>query len=421
MHLCKRRSLLTLPAVFCLTLVCSNLEDSTDLGAGVIEDVYPDRVTIGKHLRQFSMDSSSCDSSFSLPGQNDTGFGVHPVTGSHMIIGTKSDSSGNAHAAGYMRFVCPADTARTRTFALNDTLRKIIVRFYRDITVDTNTQPCRIAVWSSDTLLHALKPNSALGDTIRDTLQFVKALQDSNNTSTIPDSIELLPGLANDTGRLANKIFKACTTSSINSSSLSFCFILSNLDSGLIRFKGNADFTIKYTRGSDTSRSRTYGSAYNTSYYIATDGDPDSLQERPELRYVSKRTAVYRYDATALWDTVNNMANTQHAQIISASFSLTGPSAGDTLNLRYLLHTLERNGDRLDSLFAAAPANQSVITVADTSRVWANVRISLQNLTLHGRPPALYLYLRYNEDINQKWKQTRWLDVPLLTATIAVP
>jgi hypothetical protein len=419
MHLRKRRCLLTVPVFLCSMLFCSGFDDSTDLGAGVIEEIHPGQVTIGKHIRQYSMDTSACDSALSLPGASDTGVGVvHEVTGSFMTIGTKSDSLSTERAAGYVRFVCPPDTAASRTFASNDTLRKITVRFFRDITIDKDTQPCRIEVWSSDTLLRALNPNPALGDTIRDTMEFVKALRDSNNHATIPDSIELLPGSAKDTA-LVNKIFNACTTSTKNSSTTFFGFILTNLDSGVIRFRGNADLIIKYKRGSDTTRSRIYS---NSSYYLATDGNPDSAQRIPVLSYPVRRTAVFRYDATTLWDTINHMTDQLHAQIVSAVFPLTGQNLGDTLNLRYLLlDHLEKNVDALDSLFAAAPANQNAATVRNTSRVLANVLTSLQNFTQNGRPSTLFLYLRFNEDSNQKWKKTKWRNVPLLSAMIAVP
>jgi hypothetical protein len=424
MHLRKRRCLLTVPVFLCSMLFCSGFDDSTDLGAGVIESIYPGQVTIGKHLRRYSMNTSECDSAFSLPGASDSGFVVHAATASYMTIGTKSDSLSTERAAGYVRFVCPPDTGSSRAFSVNDTLRKITVRFFRDITIDKDTQPCRIAVWSSDSLSRALNPDTALGDIIHDTVQFVKASQDSNNHATIPDSIELLP----DT--LTRAIFAACTTSSKNTSALFFGFILTNLDSGVIRFRENAEFTIQYTRSSDTGtvktagRIRTYGSAYS-SYYLATDGNPDSVQRIPVLSYPVKRTAVFRYDATALWDTVDALINQQHAktaQIVSAVFSLKGPATGDTLNLRYLLlDSLERNVDVLDTLFAFAPADQSAATVRNTSQVLANVLPLLQNFTQNGRPSTLFLYLRFNGDSSQKWKKTRWQNVPLLSAMIAVP
>jgi len=140
------------------------------------------------------------------------------------------------------------------------------------------------------------------------------------------------------------------------------------------------------------------------------------------LSYASKRTAVFRYNADSLWSTIGTMDNQQNAQIVSAVFALKGPAAGDTLNVRYLLDsTLVRNGYALDSLLAVAPAKQSAATVPNTSRVLANVLTSLQNFTRNGRPRALYLYVRFAEDSNQKWKKTVRLNVPLLSVMIAVP
>jgi len=140
------------------------------------------------------------------------------------------------------------------------------------------------------------------------------------------------------------------------------------------------------------------------------------------LSYASKRTAVFRYNADSLWSMIGAMNNQQHAQILSAVFALKGPATGDTLNVRYLLDsTLVRNGYVLDSLFAVAPAKQSAAAIRDTSRVLANVLSSLQNYTQNGRPSVLYLYVRFAEDSNQKWKKTVWQSAPLLSAIIAVP
>jgi len=413
MHNSKRYCLLTVPVFLCSMFFCSGLfDDSTNLGAAIIENIDSNRVTISKHIREYVMDHSAVVDSFSLPGVNDTGFGVHAATNGYMVVGRL----GNEQAAGYVQFICPPDTASSRTFASNDNLRKIIVRFSRNITIDTNTLPCRIEVWSSNNRSRALYPNPASGDSLLDTMQFVKAPQDSNNTATIPDSIELLPGLAND-------IFKACTTSTRGSSAKIFGFIAANIDTGLIRLNGNPQLIVEYTRGSDTTNKRyqTYSSWY-TSYYLATDGAPDSLRRIPALSYASKRTAVFQYDATTLWATINGMANSQHAQVISAVFPLKGPRDKDTIKVRYLLLSyLENNGADLDSLFAANPSLPGVITIINTSRVLANVHQSLQNFSQNGRPSALYLYVRFDEDLNQKWNQTVWQNVPLLSAMIAVP
>jgi hypothetical protein len=196
-------------------------------------------------------------------------------------------------------------------------------------------------------------------------MRFVKALQDSNNKTTILDSIELLPGSANDTG-LANNIFKACTTSTKDSSAKIFDFIVANLDSGLIRLNGIANLTVKFTRGSDTtSRYKTYYSYF--AYYLATDGNPDSLQRSPELSYAPKRTAVFRYNTAPLWAATD----TQRAQIVSAVFQLQRPLDSDTVNVGCcLLDSLYTDGVILDSFFTAAPT----VSVPGTDRVLVNLR-----------------------------------------------
>jgi hypothetical protein len=405
MHKSQRRCLLIVPVLMCSLLSCSGLDDSTDLGAGVIEDVYPGRVTIEKHIREYRMDSSSCDTGFSLPGPGDTAFGIHWVTDSNLVIGTQ----GNERAAAFVQFT--PDTASHKLYSANDTLRSIVIRFF----CDSNSAPRNVMVWRSIDRLHALNPNAVNGDRILDTMGFT-----GDSVAAVPDSVVLGPGV------LADTIFAACTTSVHDSATLALRpvigFILTTLNASdtIMKFHGKPQISCTFKRGS-TDTSITYGSSFILNY-LATDGNPDSLQKIPVLSYATQRTAVFRYNADSLWSTIGAMDNQHRAQIVSAVFALKGPAAGDTLNVRYLLNsTLVRNGYALDSLFAVAPAKQSAATVPNTSLVLANVLTSLQNFTRNGRPGALYLYVRFAEDSNQKWKKTVRLSVPLLSAMIAVP
>lgn len=404
MHKCPRRCLLTIPVLLCSILSCSGPDDSTGLGAGIIEEVYPGRVTIDKHIREYSMNSTSCDSSFSIPGPGDTAFGIHPASDSNLVIGAQ----GNERAAAYVRFVPRPDTASLRIYSINDSPTSIVVRFF----CDSAAAPRNVVVEFSTDSSFEKNPGAANRDTLLGTMRFIK---DTN--ATVTDSVVI-------TGRFKDSIFASCTTTIKDSSKLAqrpvigFILMTQNASDPVLQFDRKPSVSVKFTRDSaDTFI--TYFSNFK-SFYLTDDGNPDSLQRIPALSYASKRTAVFRYSADSLWSTITAMDNQEHAQILSAVFKLKG--YGDTLNLRYLLlDKLERNGARLDSAFAAASAKQSAVSITDTSRVLANVLTSLQNFTLNGRPPALYLYLRFGEDLNQKWKQTVWQGMPLLSAMIAVP
>jgi len=249
------------------------------------------------------------------------------------------------------------------------------------------------------------------GDSLLDTLDFT-----ADTGTAVPDSID---SLIIGPGPLTNTVFAACTTSVHSSDTIGFILKTLNAADTIVRLNKPLLFVNFRRNARDTSL--TYGSSFILTYQAA-DGNADSLQRTPELSYASQRTAVFRYSADSLWSTIGAMNNQQHAQIVSAVFALKGPTAGDTLNVRYLLRsTLERNGYALDSLFTVAPATQSTATLRDTSRVPANILTSLQNFTGNGRPSALYLYVRFAEDSKQKWKKTVRLNVPLLSVMIAVP
>lgn len=402
-----------------LLFFCSKLVDnSTDLGAAIIESIDSNKVTINKHIHEYVMDTSSAfisDSSF--PATSDTGFGVHSATSSRMVIGTK----GNERAAGFVQFIPAPDTGTTKIYAANDTLKAITLHFTRDTnpTIHPNpSAPCFVTVWYSQVRSHALNPSAANGDSRLGDMRF----QDDTATVNIPDSIVVGPG------SVADAIFKACRDQSKDSTHLAqrpaIGFIVSALNATdtIVRLNGNMQLTLKYVQGSDTtSHYQTYY-VTTTTYYLATDGNPRSLQIIPALSYASKRTAVFHYSIAALWDTVSRMDNQQHAQVVSAAFSLKGPKAGDTLNVRYLVDTGSvHNGTKLDSLFNVNLSPPGVVTIIDTARVQVNVSQSLGWYMKNGRPSDLYLYLRYAEDSRQIWKKTVWNSKPSLTAMIAVP
>ena len=398
---------------FCISLLllpsCSRLDDSTDLGGNVIEDIYPDKVTLGKHFREYVMDSAALANSFSLPGSGDPGFGVHEATGSSMLIGMQGDQ----RAAGYVQFICTPDTGATRRNEKNDTVKSVVLRFVRDTAVPS----CRVAVWYSNIPSHALNPDAANGDSILDTMEFTK------DTVAVPDSV-VLPD------PLAGMIFMACTTSNKDSARAhyardTFGFIISVVQcDSLVRLNGNPQMVVRFKRGADTTgRNVTYGSS-NTSYYCAEDIAPDTLDTIPALRYASKRTAVFQYDMSQLWNTTDDLADPRSALTVSAVFPLQGPQDKDTLTLRCLLwHNLERDGTVLDSLFAGKNQQSlpGLVTINDTAQVLANVCTALQWYEKNDRSPTMYLYLRFNENVKQVWKKTRWTGAPLLTAMISVP
>ena len=409
-----------------LLFFCSKLvDDSTNLGGAIIQNIDSTKVALHNHIREYVMDTIPGDSTFisasSFPVANDTGFGVHAASGSYMVIGTK----GNERAAGWVQFIPAPDTGKTRIFAANDTLKTITLHFTRD----TNAQKCQIRVYYSTVRSHTLDP-AGNGDYPIGLLEFKDTVNDTVQIN-VPDQI-VLPRTQFP---FTDRIFNACRDTIKDSTHLAtrpvIGFILTTFKRGdsIVRLNGNMQLTVQYVhQGSDTTTHYQTYYMTTTTYYLATDNNtPDSLLTIPALSYASKRTAVYHYSLAAFWDTVNNMPNSQFAQVISAVFWLKKPKdtlgVGDTINVQYLVCPVPvHNGTVLDSLFKANPSPPGAVSIIDTAAlVQANVCQSLEWYMKNGRPSELYLYLRFAEDPKQRWKQTVWKTRPRLTAMISVP
>jgi len=340
------------------------------------------------------------------------------VSGSKMVIGTDSGE----YSAGFVQFPCFPDTGSRRYNPATDTLRSIVLRFWNDTALTAFS----LQVWRSDHISHALAPSSSAGDYLLDSLQI--AMKDTVNA---PDSVVLLPG-SGLSGVLAETIFQACTTSSRPQAGQlhiqdTFGFIIANPNpsSGIVRMFGNPQLAVKFKRGNDTTKVIYYSSV---PYYVAAEQNPGTLT--PRLSYASKKTLVFAYDATRLWDSLTIFpqgSGFTTSQIISAFDSLHRPGAVDSISLRYLLwDTLTHNGIRLDSLFAHPKSSPGVVTLYGNDTEQANMAQSLQIINvienqrgLGPRPQKLYLYLRLSEDADQIWRKSSYSSLPLLNVTAA--
>jgi len=391
---------------FCTT------DNSTNLGGKIINDKYP-------HFRGYVMNSSDLDTvPFSVPRAGDSGFGIHEVSGSQMLIGADSGE----YAAGFVRFPCLPDTNSSRRYSSNDTLRSIVLRFWND----TATTSFPLQIWRSDFALHADSPSAANGDILLDSLQI--AFSDTLNAL---DSVVLLPGAF---GGLADSIFFARTTSNKASAAAAtfkdtFGFIIANPNpsAGVIRMFGNPQLAVKFKQGNDTTPDINYGSTH-TSYYVAKQQSPGSVSQ--PISYASKKTLVFRFNATRLWASIDSFppaSGPDTAQIIAAFFPLYRPGAVDTISLRYiLLDSLVHDGRVLDTLFARPPSPPGVVTLYQNDTVEANAAQSVEIINLlenqrRALPlnPKLFLYLRLSEDVNQIWRKSNYSTIPFLNVTAA--
>lgn len=367
---------------------CANLDDTTGLGGGVINNVDSNKVNLPAHFLKFNLDSTAVQNRFSVPGPGDSGFGRHLVTGGTMVLGT----SQGERAAGFVTFGCPPDTAKTRFFSNGDSLVSVAVRFSRDTTASRD--PCMVAAARS--MDDALNPGPTYLplDTLResgvDTVAIERtALRDSifrACTSTVKDS----------GGRMANLF--------------SFSIIDIGTSESLVRLAGNPLLIVTVKR--DTSRvSKSY--AAQSAWYIVKENSPDSLQKlaAPVSSYASKRTAVFKYDLTRLWRAVGPLSD--NSVFVSAGFWVPNLS-GDSVKASWAVRPDSiHDGAALDSMFDAIVP----VVIKDTHNGYRTLQDIVQAYANNGRPPSVYLFLRLESDA-ERWKRVAWTTAPLFTAVV---
>jgi hypothetical protein len=413
--------LLSLTIALCGMFFCSSFDDTTDLGNNIINATYPGKMDILKHFREYEMDTGSLMSSFSVPAEEDTGFGVHGSMTSHIVVGTQ----GNESAYGFVLFRTDTSTAVTkRAYSTIDTVISVAILFARDSLKSGG----RIAVLPSRNHPSA----SDTGGAGFDTLTFTHDTAHVNVRDTA-----VLTG-----AQLKDSIVFACTTANqtvAKSLPLDFGFILKNLDpAGRIFINGIPTLEIIYKNKNDTTTRKIDVGAHETFYYTF-ETDNAASQGMPVLSYASTRTAVFKYDMTKLWRKADSaLTDTMRAEVVSAAFTIKNPDkAIDTFGVRLLVwHELLHDGLKLDTLFADKGHSDSIpsysvgATIPGTAITQVDVRAALrayeQGIPAKrgARPPALYLYIRYSEDAAQVWKKSdAWTvgNAPLLNAVIAVP
>jgi hypothetical protein len=396
-------------------LFCSKIGDSTDLGSNILNDISPDKTSIGKHFRAYAMDTSGLEKRSSLPAAGDTGFGLHGAYLSSMVMGIQADDT----AVGYVEFAIQPDTTKYPLFSAKDTLIAMKLRFTRD----TGNSRHPISVWHSKDRSIALNPSQP-NDSLLGSIAFPASGDTLNDTITIVDSA------------LTHAIFSACTTKCISAdcqNAAKFGFILKNNDAGLAYLKGDAQILVTYWHNDSASEVNGYTSYGSYKVRDANSGDSAMLSYGP------KRTAAFQYNINKLWHTADSglaPADSIRPEVVSASFSLKNPdSAGDSLNVSAVLwHELVHNGIELDSLFNGhfngIPSYPVTALLTGTAPVAVDVRSSMREYEqgVPSQKPArastLYLYVRFVENTNQTWKVSNsWTksNAPLLSAIVTVP
>ena len=438
MHIRRQWVLLAVFIVATTQFFGCGFKDSTNLGEDFITDISPDLTNMNKHFKSYAGDTTSLVSQFSLPAPGDTGFGIHlaissQTTSGRIVLGDSAQTS----SVGVVKFVISPDNPNSRIYAANDSLVSVKLQFTRIVT----NKSAKIGIYTSRSWGQYYTSHLGSNDTTARTASPFDTLSFNNDTTSSIDTVALFPSTDSS---LAYMVFAACTTATtdtaITKRPQTFGVILRNLDpTNLVSIYNAAQLIVKYHHGKDTA-THVYSNsnpASNTTpfhYYVGTDGSSASLASQPAMGYAAKRTACFKYDLSALWDTCNaGNTNSARIQLNSAIFSVKGKKLGDTLNISYLFYvnnspdSIVHNGIELDSLFATSYADR--IILADTATVAVNVLPSLRRYeagkadsqSVAHRPKNCYLYFRYSEDVNQQWKNMVWTQKPKLTVMISIP
>ncbi|MBN1129165.1 MAG: hypothetical protein JXA71_09270 [Chitinispirillaceae bacterium] len=399
-----------------MLLFCS-LDEQTAIGGGIINDVDPDKVNVGRHYREFLLDSTVLDTSYSLPGVGDAGFGVHEVTKSVMVVGRKD----REEAAGFVRFLCSSDTNRSkggRLFYQDDDSLVAVKLIFGRVSKGSDLPPFKMKVFSASTLNRV----------------FEESGQNSADTLTMADT-SLLDSVTLPPGALRDSIFRSCMAmedTSYDGDTFGFGLLNVSRDTLYRLYSESSILKVSVRRRGDAGKTDTLSKPYKAvrAYYVAREDSSEvrTLQHQTVSSYASSRTAVYQYTASSLWHAMTDSVSGSVNNLISAVFVVRHPR-GETGQL-FVKAVLDSaaipNAAVLDSLFAL----QAPVNLKDSTwSLYGNVRRNLQQYARAAAlPPSLFLYLRLSDRSaslaavdKETWHAVTWDAVPYLKTIIYIP
>lgn len=399
-------------------LFCS-FDDSTNLGSDIIDTVEPDKANVGRHYREYVLDSTGLDQKYSVSRTDEI---IHTVTSSVMVLGKRDGES----SFGLVRFICPPDTDTTNhkrvSFRPADSLLAVKLVFSR---IGNGQEAYLNLYYNIEDAVDTAKVSTP--DTI--TMPFAGTISFAGKDSVL-DTVEIVDST------IKTAIFKACTTTATSAfPGTRICFdIISQQDDRLIRLYGSTPKLLvsvdKDTLpGKIDSVTKIY-SVERALYVVKEDTLVfNARQSQPVSSYAPYRTAVFEFDPSALWkameDTVTRAAN----RLISAGFLIRHP--GDDTNTLYVKYGVSTSpllsGYEVDTMFDSSSV---LISIPRDTVAFANVRETLQRYARQNpRPVSLFLYLRLSFNTSaalsseeyEQWRTVTWDVVPYLKTIIYLP
>jgi hypothetical protein len=410
---------------------CSSLDQYTGVGEDIIKDTDPSFMDFDKNFFAVALDSSCTDTGYSLPSELASGFGKHPG-----LCAAGSDSTSQAytyvHFKANIPFVLEFDT--TDEFdsivfvfdTLSDSLRPSTITDATELTLyETDSQnadnltPDAISGTTIGTLTHTAEESAQwsvtiTGDnTFADSIfaQCMTSLRYYNKLKTELDTTtEGKVQICND--RYPGDFFIALQTSG---NSYAWFKNASTKPPALVIHSHNSPNDTTTVYNTDTL----WG--YPTLVVSEVGSLISEKKPHPLSSWLPGRTAVFKLDLKALWDT---MQTTGFDAILSAAVVLKGDLQSTDNNdtvppFNYLLVSdseSPENIDELDTLFARANRNYGPIinlkAPSDTGELVLPVDYHLQHYT-KSKNQYFYLYIRlvsskviWNQEV--RWSKPRF-------------
>ncbi len=372
---------------------CTDLSGSTSLGQDIVNDVDPNRTDF---LKNFSFsDSAKPIAEFSLAAPNDTVIGYNSESSGTI----KSGSTPNREARGMVAFIIDTNYLINHS---KDTVKSILLQFSSDDSVSKIPDSLVIYDYNRFPLTNT------------DSLTITKAVATLNRSYDSTSKNWLFKGYLNSTS--SDIASFSSSLRAVPKDTLFLRYLIINYKNTytdtIFRLNSVAKMTIQFKR--DTLFTETISSKYSNSVVFDKSTKADSLSKQPITSSETGRKAVFAFDMTKLWNSMDTSKgfNKIHSATLTIKDSiLPGFDTTKTIPFRYYISPI---------LFTDANELRDSISKSGTSSEMGTAdSIALPAVKFirnyfSSKPKTLYLYIN-NSNNNTARQETLWLK-PSLTA-----
>ncbi|MDG5814381.1 hypothetical protein QA601_04780 [Chitinispirillales bacterium ANBcel5] len=364
--------------LFFLTAIffsCSESNNITDPGRGVIEDFDPELLDVSGLFKTVAFDSTAFCDGFSIPHSSDNNF-IHHPNRRNLIIGRSEEQL----FKGYVEFaVLPTDTTEGPRYSPDNSLQAVYLHIYADTRHKDTSELFMIPVFSCE-------PKDLFEEVVL--TEAMTEIGKAEITSGSKDSIPLPEDLA-------SALFTALSESAKTDTSVFAFTIADTTDS--FKYLQNP-FLVMHIADKDGEVFK--DSLYGLSQLTVYEKDFDTLSAQPVSRRISNRVAVFEFDIDRFFDTTYT-SGTSFDEVLSAEIMMRRPQVknlpeNENISFRAYLGGEYNNAGELSVNFG----NRRVFSDSVMSFRFEK---DLQEIT-RSRQSSVFLYL---ETINE-FSQTLW-------------